>query len=246
MADRPIIFSAPMVRALLEGRKTQTRRLLKLAGRSPDYIGPAGCQDDPTCWGWEMPDLGGYVTIEGDDKDHLPGWRNGWRDWQGAYAPGDRLYVREAFIGPYAYEVNEYPPRDWGNKAIWFPADGPVPEKHAGQFWHRARPSIHMPRWASRLTLTVTDVRVQRLQDISEADAIAEGIERLKSGRGFYDPTVSHAAVRFGEWTSTARQGFCRLWNSLHGHGAWDANPWVVAVTFTVQRENIDQMPGAK
>jgi hypothetical protein len=97
-----------------------------------------------------------------------------------------------------------------------------------------------MPRWASRLTLTVTDVRVQRLHDISEADAEAEGIERLKSGRGFYDPTASKAAVRFGEWTSTARQGFSRLWESIHGPSAWDANPWVVALTFTVEKRNID------
>jgi len=97
-----------------------------------------------------------------------------------------------------------------------------------------------MPRWASRLTLTVTDVRIQRLHDISEADAEAEGIERLKSGRGFYDPTASKAAVRFGEWTSTARQGFSRLWISIHNTGAWDENPWVVALTFTVEKRNID------
>jgi len=83
---------------------------------------------------------------------------------------------------------------------------------------------------------------VQRLQEISEADAVAEGIERLKSGRGFYDPTVPHAAVRFGEWTHSARQGFSRLWNSLHGPDAWTATPWVVAVSFTVHRCNIDQM----
>ena len=236
MADRPIIFSAPMVRALLDGRKTQTRRVLK---PQPEYIESSGR------WKWSLPPKtrrnvtgGSVATGSREFWEYAP---NG----SFPYAVGDRLYVREAFIGPYAYEVNKYPPRDWGNKAIWFPADGPVPEKHAGQFWHRARPSIHMPRWASRLTLTVTDVLVQRLQDISEADAIAEGIERLKSGRGFYDPTVSHAAVRFGEWTSTARQGFCRLWNSLHGPGAWDANPWVVALTFTVQSGNIDKIGDA-
>lgn len=99
-----------------------------------------------------------------------------------------------------------------------------------------------MPRWASRLTLIVTDVRVQRLNSITEADAVAEGIERLKSGRGFYDPTVSKAAVRFGEWTSTARQGFQRLWNSIHGPEAWAANPWVAALTFETHRQNIDQI----
>ncbi len=213
MADRPIIFSAPMVRALLEGRKTQTRRVL--SHKSIDLgIAPRVEVCHPE-WIQFLHPQGGPLTCV---------------KWP--YAPGDRLWVREAFIGPYAYEVNEYPPHDWGNKPIWFPADGPVPEKHAGQFWHRARPSIHMPRWASRLTLTVTEVRVQRLADISEADAVAEGA--LQSWTGS-DPESD---------TRTALNEFEALWNSLHGPGAWDANPWVVALTFTVQRGNIDQLPG--
>ena len=243
MTDRPIIFSAPMVRALIEGRKTQTRRALKFAGRSPDYIGPRGCEADPTCWGWEMPD-GYYVTVEGDETHHAPGWRNGWRDWVGAYAPGDRLYVREAFIGHYAYEVNEYPPRGWGNKPIWFPADGPVPEKHAGQFWHRARPSIHMPRWASRLTLIVTDVRVQRLQEISEADAVAEGAEIAKGVHGPDGGVMVRTDKAY--MTVTPYRWFRELWNSIHGHEAWDQNPWVAAISFRVIRANIDSPEAAQ
>ncbi len=229
MTDRPIIFSAPMVRAMLDGRKTQTRRMLK---PQPEYIESSGR------WKWSLPPKtrrnvtgGSVATGSREFWEYAP---NG----SFPYAVGDRLWVREAFIGPYAYEVNEYPPRDWGNKAIWFPADGPVPEKHAGQFWHRARPSIHMPRWASRMTLTVTDVRVQRLQDISEADAVAEGVIHDSFGgwRG-HEGTIGYP---------TAIWAYHHLWNSLHGPGAWDANPWVVAVTFTVQRGNIDQMPGAK
>lgn len=216
MADKPIIFSAPMVNALLAGRKTQTRRLmphqetLKVA-YSPIVSGIR------------------IFNYAGEEEISRP-----------PYAPGDRLWVREAFIGPYAYEVNEYPPRDWGNKPIWFPADGPVPDKFTGQFWHRARPSIHMPRWASRLTLTVTDVRVHRLQEISEADAVAEGIEQARSGR-FYDPTVSRGtAAHLGGMHHGARSAYEALWNSLHGPHAWDANPWVAAYSFAVQHGNID------
>ena len=100
-----------------------------------------------------------------------------------------------------------------------------------------------MPRWASRLTLAVTDVRVQRLQDISEVDAQAEGIERMKTGRGYYDPTVSKAMVRAGVWHRKASQAFEALWESLNANRApWGSNPWVVALSFTVQRGNIDQV----
>ena len=207
MTDRPIIFSAPMIRALLEGRKSQTRRVLKLAGRAPDYIGPHGCQDDPTCWGWEMPDIGGYVTVGGDDKDHLPGWRNGWRDWQGAYAPGDRLWVREAF----SYDRLDVE-RD-GILPPWHWADG---NPESGD-WSRPKPSIHMPRWASRLTLIVTDVRVQRLGDLTDEDAIAEGID-VTCG---LTPSVTYAIL----WDKiNAKRGY-----------PWKSNPWIVALTFRTE-----------
>ncbi len=211
MADKPIIFSGPMVNALLAGRKTQTRRVLK---PQPKVL-KNGI--------WYRP----YPVLRPLQWAYLHGDRiAGFADTR--YAPGDRLWVREAFIGHYAYEVNEYPPRDWGNKPIWFPADGPVPDKFAGQFWHRARPSIHMPRWASRLTLTVTDVRVQRLQEISEADAVAEGVDAIT----MVDVPRQAAMSR--------RSDFAAIWNSLHGPGAWEANPWVAAYSFTVQRGNID------
>ena len=216
MADKPIIFSAPMVRALIEGRKTQTRRVLK---PQPKVL-KNGI--------WYRP----YPVLRPLQWAYLHGDRiAGFADTR--YAPGDRLWVREAFIGPYAYEVNEYPPRDWGNKPIWFPADGPVPDNFAGQFWHRARPSIHMPRWASRLTLTVTDVRVQRLQEISAADSIAEGVQC-----GTCEFMNTSACNGRGCFASIA--AFQALWNSLHGPGAWDANPWVAAYTFTVRHGNID------
>jgi len=144
------------------------------------------------------------------------------------YAPGDRLWVRENCA-------------TWGDHEAIYRADDAVEYGLAvsdGKFgakW-KARPSIHMPRWASRLTLTVTDVRVQRLHAISEADAIAEGIKL----HGDFFTGYGKAA---DQWMGPL-DSFASLWISLHGYEGWDENPWVVALTFTVQRGNIDQMPG--
>lgn len=211
MTDKPIIFSAPMVRALLDGRKTQTRRVIKVS------TGPIAPGDVMVRWG---PDFGGQCAI-----------------FRPRYAPGDRLWVREALRS-----VSERDADGTIADCISYAADGAYPEHGLIEWpWQRAvLPSIHMPRWASRITLTVTDVRVQRLQEISEADARAEGIEQGRSGR-FYDPVMSRgAAAHFGGMHHGARAAFQSLWNSLHGPEAWDANPWVVALTFTVDRRNID------
>ena len=210
MTDRPIIFSAPMVRALLAERKTQTRRIYKVPSGS--YVEQGGV--------WAMTDGCAY----GDAA--LP------------YTPGDRLWVRENCA-------------TWGDHEAIYRADDAVEYGLAvsdGKFgakW-KARPSIHMPRWASRLTLTVSDVLVQRLQDISEADAVAEGIQRLIGSKGpnYFTREIS------GKWSGsfnapTAAEVYSDLWNSLHGAGAWDANPWVVALTFTVKRGNIDKIGDA-
>ena len=91
------------------------------------------------------------------------------------YAPGDLIWCREAYIGAYAYEVNEYKPKDWGNKPSWFPADGPIPERFVGQFWHKARSPVTMPKWAARTWLRCTGVEVRRVQTISEGEAWAVG-----------------------------------------------------------------------
>lgn len=187
MTDRPIIFSAPMVRALLDGRKTQTRRIYRVPPGS--YVEQGRI--------WAMTD----GCPHGDAA--LP------------YAPGDRLWVREAFtevpmIGPRYYATNDIPAS-----------------------FKKVSP-IHMPRWASRLTLTVTEVRVQRLQEISEEDARSEGFGSLITTVDKLGPSI------------TARDGFREIWHTLHGPGAWDANPWVAALTFTVHRQNIDQMEPTK
>ncbi|MCG6112905.1 MAG: hypothetical protein MEQ74_12075 [Paracoccus sp.] len=232
MADRPILFSAPMVRALLDGSKTQTRRMLKLGNRRPEYIGPQGCTDDPSCWGWSDDDRGDYWLVQSGNSD--TGYLE-WSDWQGAYAPGDRLWVREAFRGDKGYDA--YPPREWSGWPVHYEADG------AGAIDPgRIRPSIHMPRWASRITLTVTDVRVQRLQDISEVDVIAEG---CPVDPHYHDTTQDGSnphMVQLAPWRwQSPRAWFHDLWERLHGADAWEANPWVCALTFAVQRGNIDQ-----
>lgn len=213
MTDRPIIFSAPMVRALLDGRKTQTRRVLGNSGpgrgRSNIFSAQIGWSDS-------------YVLDPGNAN---------WRERDTPYAPGDRLWVREAWR--FDAEWDDCPPREFdGADAIHYEADGETRLHLWGNPFTpgRLRPPIHMPRWASRLTLLVTDVRVQRLQEISSADAIAEGCP----------PYANSATIDCD--TPNPRDDFKRLWNGIHGPDAWDANPWVAAISFTVHRCNIDKM----
>lgn len=202
MSDKPIIFSAPMIRALLDGRKTQTRQILK---PQPEFRGGCGDWHDAEEWGWETED-GNQVSV----LDIAP---NG-------YCKGDRLWVRETWtnVGLGDGEVIY--------RASAFEDTGYSLEEIVDIRW---RPSIHMPRWASRLTLIVTDVRVQRLQEITLGDICAEGL-----AQGIYD----FRPVQRGF------DAFEAIWNSIHGPEAWDANPWVCAISFTVQHGNIDQIGG--
>ena len=220
MADRPIIFSAPMIRALLEGRKTQHRLIIKPA---PEYGGPGRSRDpqnwaDLDAWGWENHETGGWDLLSEGYTGRIH------------YAPGDRLWAREAFIT--GFDMND-DGRAIGDRKVWYRATD------RGLTWYDPdtettidnppwKSSIHMPRWASRITLTVTDVRVQRVQEISAADAIAEGIA----------PAANSMTIDCD--TLNPRDNFASLWTSIHGPGAWDANPWVAAITFTVRNGNID------
>lgn len=186
MPDYPVLFSAPMIRALLDGRKTMTRRL-------------AGKNGKPTPWQ--------------------------------KVRPGDRLWVRETWqsLSFGDYEPTTAAPAD----VRYFATDALAncDREVRGYPW---RPSIHMPRWASRLTLIVEEPRIERLQEITEADAIAEGAPCLavdEDGKFFADvPGATH------------RCGFAGLWDHLNGAGAWDENPEVVALKFRVVRENIDKI----
>jgi hypothetical protein len=114
----------------------------------------------------------------------------------------------------------------------------------------RLVPSIHMPRAASRITLDVTDVRVERLQDISEADALAEGLNcaprsAINFTTGGYDPGFRYADGTFSNFPGAYRRAWAELWDSINGPGAWDANPWVVVYSFSVHPCNIDQLARA-
>lgn len=213
MAERPILFSAPMVRAILNGSKTQTRRVVKL---KPWH--QIEERDDGTLWPW--------MYDSDRDGDHWLPCPYG--------QPGDKLWVREAhwwFRDERDPETGYYPPA-LTIEDVKYRADGNA----ARRAW---RPSIHMPRWASRITLEVTGVRVERLQDISEADAVAEGIERVVVGEGWrrYDP--SHAVEAAGLVPcETARASFRSLWQSINGPGSWEANPFCWVVQFRPEVRN--------
>lgn len=211
MVDRPILFSAPMVRALLDGRKTQTRRVLK-PQPEPFVVTSTGAECE--------------VAAEHIQGDRLPRIRLGnvITRQEIRFAVGDRLWVRETFRVREGGIIRDGAggQMDYVEPEVVYGADvGLQAGKRRGQLGEIWKPAIHLPRWASRLTLTVTSVRVQRLQEISEEDAKAEA------------PDDRHSNPVY-------RERFWDLWGRLHGPGAWDANPWVVALTFTVARRNID------
>lgn len=221
MADHPILFSAPMVRALLDGRKTQTRRIMK----------PQPVQSDNGSW--HVFNSGGGVV--GVPTEMVP-------DCAAEYARydrGDRLWVREAWrcngwatdVATIFYRASEGD----GYTAMCeqYPVDGKDPLRITATW----RPGIHMSRWASRLTLIVTDVRVERLQDISEEDAIAEGLIETRTGRWWYSADHRNAPGSCNPVTA-----YSCLWDQINGAGSWDDNPWVVAVTFDVIKQNIDEV----
>ena len=187
MKERPIIFNAEMVRAILDGSKTQTRRLVKFPIKDINI----GCELSGN-------ELAAEIAT-GDYSNSKVGM------------PGDRLWVRETFAvglctkSTMAYRATHKPidlDEGWDEVIKW-------------------RPSIHMPRWASRIQLEITNARVERLNAISEDDAMAEGM----------DDGTSAAAIAVG-WFERPQRAFQRLWEQIYGEDSWASNPWVWVIEF--------------
>lgn len=226
--ERPILFSGEMVRAILDGRKTQTRRIAKL-DLSPWLDGQADKIDESEMvfqFSEGHSGFGLYVSCadypeEGSDFYRCPYGK-----------PGDRLWVRETFTPP----ASRGPKSSKTVENCHYKADG---------WWNidgtpiKWKPSIHMPRWASRITLEIKSVKVERLQDISEEDALAEGVsfdsgweeslgEGYTSGSGYLNYQSEDDAYEFG----TAKESFRSLWNKINGADSWNQNPWVWVIEF--------------
>lgn len=207
MRERPILFSAPMVRAILDGSKTQTRRLVKPA---PQMV------TDQCVAPWEG-DPASLLRLLQQNKRGCPYGQ-----------PGDRLWVRETWMDLAGTGVEHYDAQGrrqrYAYGADTLPGSyGDEARKAYGLKW---RPSIHMPRAASRMLLGVTSVSVERLQGISEADAIAEGIERRVDACGEW----AHYADT--GLTTDAIGSYRSLWELINGPASWKANPWVWVVEF--------------
>jgi hypothetical protein len=217
MKERSILFSAPMVRAILAGTKTQTRRVVHNPHRND---GGFVLQNYGNGW-WP------YRSHDGESGCYLDRQKDG--DYYSEAPlrcpygqPGDRLWVRETFM----HEPADY---CWGASVSipCRPAETVYRADHDGDTrgagW---KPSIHMPRAASRITLEITDVRVERLQDISEADALAEGIVPAGDKNGYQLADTTH-------YSGSPIDSYFSLWEHINGAGSVEANPWVWVVEWT-------------
>ncbi|GAA5003482.1 hypothetical protein GCM10023206_07300 [Acinetobacter puyangensis] len=194
MKERPILFSTPMVRAILEGRKTQTRRVLNC-----DHPVVTGFIPNGTHY-WQ-----GTAISKAVEQQYISTFPRVVKCPFGAV--GDRLYVRETWSTHACFD--DILPRNIPVRSIHYWADGEVKTG-------KKRSSIHMPQWASRILLEITNIRVERLNDISEADAVAEGM--------------------IADDDYCAEEYFSMLWNEINGwkEKGWNANPWVWCITFKV------------
>lgn len=247
MKERPILFSGPMVRAILDGRKTQTRRIVK----PQPYIHP----DDDNGWiidykkhpyAWPERFFDGTVKCHfgklGDSLWVREKWATYWRHNTSGYVEAYN------FTGPIDLNIfNGKSHTAIGNAggieyAATYPDGGYGYSERIGQFVgeiKKWRSSIHMPRWASRIDLEITNVRVERLQDISEEDAIAEGVDYHKcpttqTNASIEAQRIAHRIGMAAEHVSKIDYigGYRTLWESINGEGSWDANPWVWVVEF--------------
>lgn len=206
MKERPILFSAPMVQAILVGNKTQTRRIVK-------GCIPIGSENSP-------------ILFERCPYGQV----------------GDQLWVRETFspIYPQDPTYNNGEPIEYDYAATYKHGDRLGDTLGLKKAW---KPSIHMPRKASRIQLEITNIRVERLQDISETDARHEGIKGIsKDGNlikyGIPDkdgyPGTDNTGWPWDEWCINPIDAYKKLWQSINGAESWQANPWVWVVEFKV------------
>ncbi|RXT61690.1 hypothetical protein [Pseudomonas syringae] len=204
--ERPMLFSAPMVCAILEGRKTVTRRALKV---QPHIDSSGNFCVGRSNYGQDI--YGKPVTKHFVSSDCPYG------------QPGDRIWVREAWQAD--AQVNEVAPRELSHgEPIRYPADGASRQTGCSMITPgKTRPSIHMPRWVSRILLEITDVRAERLQEISRSDIRAEGLE--------CPPELASDDVspNYRGWYPAAWR---ELWESINGADSWNSNPWVWVVEF--------------
>lgn len=233
---RPLLMAGPMVRSTIDGIKTQTRRIVKpqpFLDAMGNFCSP-GKKGQHSCWGQR---IDGAPCTRDFVKSRCP-----------YGVPGDLLYVKE----------NHYITDDGHNEYAVFSADESKVREHAAtlkrikgtipeNIWERhakLRPSIHMPRKYSRLTLEITDVRVERLQDMegqhpSESDAIAEGVNKIHHGDGAYYYSAFRNEPHPKNWCDPT-DAYRELWESINGAGSWDLNPWVWVLTFAVHHANVD------
>jgi hypothetical protein len=222
MAEKPILFSTEMVRAILDGRKTQTRRICK---DIPDHDFHWGLDRAPYMGNYKLftktePRKWGWVTLENQWLYDLQTEVDSSRTYliKSPYQIGDILYVRETWCNINKPDVKpEY----------YYLADclQPWVEDYDPSEW-KWRPSIHMPKEAARIWLEVTEARPERLQEITEEDAIAEGIENLYGAWKDY--------IEEGTWHTSPRTSFSTLWDSIYkkqGHG-WEVNDWLWVYEF--------------
>ncbi len=206
--ERPILFSAPMVKAILDGRKTQTRRIVKLRDPSGTY----STHDDD---GWPC------------SADECGDWH---RDRSKFGKVGERLWVRESGYRPpktVTAKMLREGADTWPEFVYTATTDSHECEWFREHGW-RSTPSIFMPRWASRITLEITDVRAERLNSISEADAKAEGVSPgcLTCGENCID------SGGCGYCCPDYRDSFIHLWSTINGPDSWNQNPFVWVLSF--------------
>lgn len=230
--EKGLIFNSEMVRAILDGRKTQTRRIMKVQPENSE-LGLSRVVESKNGI-----DDGKYFWSQSD----ATGLKSRSKPFACPFGTvGDRIWVREAFrvhsratdVATLVYKASER--NSWTEQTHRVPVavcnKPATPEK-----W---TPSLHMPRWASRILLEITDVRVERLNAISPEDAESEGLERTNF-TGFGDepglPSYPEPDVYFDplkkQWKEYPPEAFAGLWESIYGEGSWQANPWVWVIKF--------------